>query len=91
MVLHVDDSPEVLEFVNGRDSRALASVGAACPDHLVSTKVVPYFSAWSGGSADALRDDLVQGAAAYARRRRSTSSASAGRRTRWTTPIRAWS
>jgi rhamnulose-1-phosphate aldolase/alcohol dehydrogenase len=67
MVLHVDDSPEVLEFVNARDSRALAGVGAACPDHLVSTKVVPYFSAWPGGSADGLRDDLVQGAAAYAR------------------------
>lgn len=67
MVLHVDDSPEVLEFVNGRDSRALASVGAACPDHLVSTKVVPYFSAWTEGGAAALRDDLVQGAAAYAR------------------------
>jgi rhamnulose-1-phosphate aldolase/alcohol dehydrogenase len=67
MVLHVDDSPDVLEFVNGRDSRDLASVGAACPDHLVSTKVVPYFSSWSGGGAAALRDDLVQGAATYAR------------------------
>jgi rhamnulose-1-phosphate aldolase/alcohol dehydrogenase len=67
MVLHVDDSPEVLEFVNGRDSRALASVGAACPDHLVSTKVVPYFSGWADGGAGALRDDLVNGAAAYAR------------------------
>jgi rhamnulose-1-phosphate aldolase/alcohol dehydrogenase len=65
MVLHVDDSPEVMEFVNGRDSRALASVGAACPDHLVSTKVVPYFSGWSGGTAEALKDDLVAGAAAY--------------------------
>ena len=34
---------------------------AACPDHLVSTKVVPYFSAWTGGSAEALREDLVDG------------------------------
>ncbi len=66
MVLHVDDSPDVLEFVNARDSRDLARVGAACPDHLVSTKVVPYFSAWTGGNADSLRQDLVEGAAAYA-------------------------
>jgi len=65
MILHVDDSPDALEFVNARDSRDLASVGAACPEHLVSTKVVPYFSAWAGGSAEALRKDLLEGAQAY--------------------------
>lgn len=65
MVLHYDDSPEVLEFVNGTSSRELASVGAACPDHLVSTKMVPYFSSWLGGAVEELQKDLVEGAVAY--------------------------
>lgn len=65
MVLHYDDSPEVLEFVNGAMSRDLASVGAACPDHLVSTKVVPYFSAWANGTVEELKKDLTEGAEAY--------------------------
>ncbi|HYE99958.1 MAG TPA: bifunctional rhamnulose-1-phosphate aldolase/short-chain dehydrogenase [Planctomycetota bacterium] len=65
-VLHVDDSDAVLEFVNGSSSRDLASVGAACPDHLVSTKVVPYFAKWEpAGSADDLRKELVQASADY--------------------------
>jgi rhamnulose-1-phosphate aldolase/alcohol dehydrogenase len=34
-------SEEVLEFVCGRDSKELSQVGAACPDHLVRTKVKP--------------------------------------------------
>ena len=65
MVMHYDDSTEVLEFVNGTSSRDLASVGAACPDHLVSTKMVPYFSSWLGGTVEELEKDLVEGAAAY--------------------------
>jgi len=40
-VLTFDDSPEVLEFVNSRHLAALARKGAACPDHLVSTKLTP--------------------------------------------------
>lgn len=40
-VLTFDDSPEVLEFVNSRKLEALAGKGAACPDHLVSTKLYP--------------------------------------------------
>jgi rhamnulose-1-phosphate aldolase/alcohol dehydrogenase len=34
-------SEDVLEFVCGRDSKELSQVGAACPDHLVRTKVKP--------------------------------------------------
>ncbi|MDP8949346.1 MAG: class II aldolase/adducin family protein, partial [Actinomycetota bacterium] len=34
-------SEDVLEFVCGRDSKELSQVGAACPDHLVRTKVRP--------------------------------------------------
>ena len=41
MVLTFDDSPDVLEFVNSRNLRSLALRGAACPDHLVSTKLRP--------------------------------------------------
>jgi len=41
-ILRVDyTSEEVLEFVCGRDSKELSQVGAACPDHLVRTKVKP--------------------------------------------------
>jgi rhamnulose-1-phosphate aldolase/alcohol dehydrogenase len=60
-VLHYDDSAPVLEFANGSTSRELAQVGAACPDHLVSTKVVPYFSSWNPktGTAEELRKELV--------------------------------
>ncbi len=34
-------SEDVLDFVCGRDSKELSQVGAACPDHLVRTKVKP--------------------------------------------------
>src|SRR5215210_2550904 len=41
-ILRVDDTSEdVLSFVCGRDSEGLSQVGAACPDHLVRTKVRP--------------------------------------------------
>jgi rhamnulose-1-phosphate aldolase/alcohol dehydrogenase len=66
-VLHVDETEPVLEFVNGAASRDLAAVGAACPDHLVSTKVVPYFAKWEPkeGTAASLRDELVPAMDAY--------------------------
>jgi rhamnulose-1-phosphate aldolase/alcohol dehydrogenase len=41
-ILRVDHTSEdILEFVCGRDSKELSQVGAACPDHLVRTKVKP--------------------------------------------------
>jgi len=43
MVLHYDDAPDVLEFVNSVDGKKLSQKGAACPDHLVSTKLYPMF------------------------------------------------
>lgn len=46
MILTFDDEEDVLAFVGGRDSVALSQVGAACPDHLVHTKVVPLFVDW---------------------------------------------
>jgi rhamnulose-1-phosphate aldolase/alcohol dehydrogenase len=60
-VLHYDDSAPVMEFVNGASSRDLAAVGAACPDHLVSTKIAPYFASWDpkGGTPEQLKAELV--------------------------------
>jgi rhamnulose-1-phosphate aldolase/alcohol dehydrogenase len=43
MVLHYDDATDVLQFVNSVDGRQLSQKGAACPDHLVSTKLYPMF------------------------------------------------
>jgi rhamnulose-1-phosphate aldolase/alcohol dehydrogenase len=40
-ILLVDTSPDVMEFVCGQDSRELSQVGAACPDHLIRTKMRP--------------------------------------------------
>jgi rhamnulose-1-phosphate aldolase/alcohol dehydrogenase len=41
-ILRIDHTTdEVLAFVCGRDSERLSQVGAACPDHLVRTKVRP--------------------------------------------------
>lgn len=47
VVLEVDTSDAVMEFVNSRDAKELSQVGAACPDHLVHTKRVPLFIDWT--------------------------------------------
>lgn len=41
VVLTFDDASDVLEFVNSKNLNVLANKGAACPDHLVSTKLFP--------------------------------------------------
>ncbi len=41
-----DDSEAVLKFVGTASAKAIALVGAACPDHLVHTKRVPLFVEW---------------------------------------------
>ncbi len=40
-ILISDLTPEVCELVDSRDGAAIATIGAACPDHLVHTKRVP--------------------------------------------------
>jgi rhamnulose-1-phosphate aldolase/alcohol dehydrogenase len=60
-------SDEVLEFVCGRDSRELSQVGAACPDHLVRTKVKPLwvdFDPETEGAED-LKAKLREGVERY--------------------------
>ncbi|WP_274364359.1 bifunctional aldolase/short-chain dehydrogenase [Paenibacillus thermotolerans] len=67
MILTFDDEPDVLQFAGGRDSAQLSQVGAACPDHLVHTKVVPLFIDWTPDEEDVegLGAKLKEGIAAY--------------------------
>jgi rhamnulose-1-phosphate aldolase/alcohol dehydrogenase len=66
-VLTVDTSPRVLEFVSSRDAATLATVGAACPDHLVHTKRVPLWIGFDPATddADALAERIASQAAVY--------------------------
>ncbi|UQZ81231.1 Sorbitol-6-phosphate 2-dehydrogenase [Paenibacillus konkukensis] len=67
MILSFDDAEDVLQFVGGQDSAKLSQVGAACPDHLVHTKVVPLFIDWTPNAEDidGLKAKLKEGIAAY--------------------------
>ncbi|MBM7564168.1 bifunctional aldolase/short-chain dehydrogenase [Paenibacillus sacheonensis] len=67
MILTFDDEADVLTFVGGSDSPALSQVGAACPDHLVHTKVVPLFVDWTPNADDieGLKAILAESIAAY--------------------------
>ena len=69
-ILRVDHtSEEVLEFVCGRESKELSQVGAACPDHLVRTKVKPLWVDFDpeGEGAEELKQRLLEGVEAYRR------------------------
>ena len=57
-ILHFDDAPDVLNFVNAGNAKTLASVGAACPDHLVHTKRTPMFVEWDGSNVHGLMTNL---------------------------------
>jgi len=66
MILSFDDGADVLQFVGGRKSPELSQVGAACPDHLVHTKVVPLFIDWEpNADVDGLKAKLQAGIASY--------------------------
>jgi len=67
MILSYDDQEDVLAFVGGIDSPVLSQIGAACPDHLVHTKVVPLFIDWtpSSDNVEELKTKLVEGVSAY--------------------------
>ncbi|GAA3403684.1 bifunctional aldolase/short-chain dehydrogenase [Paenibacillus hodogayensis] len=67
MLLSFDDGDDVLQFVGGRDAAELSQIGAACPDHLVHTKVVPLFIDWTPDADDieGLKLQLKEGVAAY--------------------------
>lgn len=67
MILTFDDEEDVLAFVGGKDSPQLSQVGAACPDHLVHTKVLPLFVDWTPNADDVegLKQILKESIAAY--------------------------
>lgn len=67
MIVTYDDAPDVLQFVGSRDAAELSQVGAACPDHLVHTKMKPLFIDWDPSSrdADALAEAVKNGIEAY--------------------------
>ena len=66
-ILQVDRSAAVLEFVNGRESRQLSQVGAACPDHLVHTRKRPAWIEFDPSRDDVavLRERLVEQVGAF--------------------------
>jgi rhamnulose-1-phosphate aldolase/alcohol dehydrogenase len=69
-ILRVDHTSEdVLEFVCGRDSKELSQVGAACPDHLVRTKVRPLWIDFDleREGAEGLKAKLREGVETYRR------------------------
>lgn len=67
MILTCDDTQDVLQFVNSRDARALSQIGAACPDHLVHTKMVPLFVDWDPATRDVevLKQQIREGIARF--------------------------
>ncbi|WP_338555806.1 bifunctional aldolase/short-chain dehydrogenase [Paenibacillus sp. KS-LC4] len=67
MILTFDDEADVLQFVGGHNSGVVSQVGAACPDHLVHTKVVPLFVDWTPNADDVegLKAKLKESIAAY--------------------------
>ncbi|WP_350302293.1 bifunctional aldolase/short-chain dehydrogenase [Peribacillus frigoritolerans] len=46
MLLTFDDADDVLQFLNSKNAAVLSQVGAACPDHLVHTKMKPLYINW---------------------------------------------
>ncbi|GGL12899.1 bifunctional aldolase/short-chain dehydrogenase [Deinococcus radiotolerans] len=60
VILNVDRSPEVLEFVNSNAAAQLSQVGAACPDHLVHTKRTPLFLNWTPDQGQAALLDAAR-------------------------------
>ncbi|MGE7836936.1 bifunctional aldolase/short-chain dehydrogenase [Viridibacillus arvi] len=64
VITSIDQSEEVLNFINSRKIETLSSVGAACPDHLVHTKRVPLFIEWDGNE-DTLEKVIQEKITAY--------------------------
>jgi len=66
-VLQVNTNDAVLEFVCGRESSEVSQIGAACPDHLIHTKVTPMWVDFDPASegTEELAAKLVEGARRY--------------------------
>lgn len=66
-VLLPDLSESACEFVDSAQASELTKIGAACPDHLVHTKMLPLFVPYepSSDNIDELRARIVEGARRY--------------------------
>lgn len=66
-ILRTDTSDDVMQLVCGEKSPKLSQVGAACPDHLVQTKVHPLWIEFDpeSESADELKEKLIEGTGNY--------------------------
>ncbi|MDF2923701.1 MAG: rhamnulose-phosphate aldolase/alcohol dehydrogenase [Paenibacillaceae bacterium] len=67
MILTFDDSPDVLQFAGSADAARLTQIGAACPDHLVHTKMKPLYISWDAAAGDVagLKQALAEGIKQY--------------------------
>lgn len=63
MTLLYDDSEAVLEFVGAERASTLSQIGAATPDHILSTKVKPLYVPASDPSDEALLAQEIRAAA----------------------------
>src|SRR5690554_574339 len=52
MLLTYDRGEDVLQFVNSHNAPELSQIGAACPDHLVHTKMTPLYVNWDPQTKD---------------------------------------
>ena len=68
VIVHFDDSPEVLQFLAGREARDLAARGTACPDHIIRTKATALWVEWDTRTDDiaALKTAIRAGTVKYA-------------------------
>lgn len=68
-ILVADASEDVVEFVCGKSSPTLSQVGAACPDHLVHTKMRPLWIEFDPGreGAEELETKLREEISSYRR------------------------
>jgi rhamnose utilization protein RhaD (predicted bifunctional aldolase and dehydrogenase)/NAD(P)-dependent dehydrogenase (short-subunit alcohol dehydrogenase family) len=45
-IVNYDGSPEMIDFVNALDAKALANLGTSCPDHFIRTRIRPMYVDW---------------------------------------------
>ena len=66
-IAHYDSTPEMLDFVNALDAKALARLGTSCPDHFIRTRIRPMFVDWDARTegADVLEHKIAEAAADY--------------------------
>ncbi len=67
MLLTFDRGEDVLQFVNSNNAPELSQIGAACPDHLVHTKMIPLYVNWDPQTKDveALISSIKEGVESF--------------------------